>query len=297
MGHLTRLRFLLILVAALSVRIEAQDLAGQWQGTLHPGSRELRVILQISKTEAGGWVAAMHSIDDDPDAWDVSLLIVDGSSFKYSVDSVRGKYEGQISDDGASIAGIWTLGRDRPLPLELRRAGKETAWTTPNQHKVQFIGVENNVKLEVLDWGGSGRPLILLAGLGGTAHVFDRFAPILSGSYHVYGITRRGFGKSSAPTPTSENYTADRLGDDVLAVIDQLNLNKPVLVGHSIAGEELSSIASRRPEKVAGLIYLDAAYSYAYYDPAHGGFDIDLAETRRKLGQFQGVATIDTKSI
>ena len=68
-------------------------------------------------------------------------------------------------------------------------------------HTVQFIAVENNVKLEVLDWGGSGRPLVLLAGLGNTAHVFDKFASKLTGAYHVYGITRRGFGASSAPSP------------------------------------------------------------------------------------------------
>jgi hypothetical protein len=43
-------------------------------------------------------------------------------------------------------------------------------------HTVQFIAVENNVKLEVLDWGGSGRPLVLLAGLGDTAHAFDKCA-------------------------------------------------------------------------------------------------------------------------
>src|SRR5882757_7351326 len=105
-----------------------------------------------------------------------------------------------------------------------------------------------------------------MAGLGGTAHSFDQFAPKLIGAYHVYGITRRGFGASSAPAPANTNYSADRLGDDVLAVVDSLKLNRPVLVGHSIAGEELSSIGSRYPDEVAGLIYLDAAYSYAYYD-------------------------------
>jgi pimeloyl-ACP methyl ester carboxylesterase len=51
-------------------------------------------------------------------------------------------------------------------------------------------------------------------------------------------------------------------------VLDQLKINRPVLVGHSLAGEELSSIGSRRPDKVAGLAYLDAAYGYAYYDPS-----------------------------
>ena len=82
--------------------------------------------------------------------------------------------------------------------------------------------------------------LIFLAGLGNTAHVFDDFAPKLTPEYHVYGITRRGFGASSAPAPDTANYSADRLGDDVLAVLDALKLERRVLVGHSIAGEELS---------------------------------------------------------
>ena len=85
--------------------------------------------------------------------------------------------------------------------------------TTPRH--IQFISVESNVKLEVLDWGGSGRPLVLLAGQSNNAHGFDKFAPKLTGSYHVYGITRRGSGAPSCTPPTRENYAADRLGDDV----------------------------------------------------------------------------------
>jgi non-heme chloroperoxidase len=135
----------------------------------------------------------------------------------------------------------------------------------------------------VLDWGGSGRPLVLLTGLGNNAHVFDKFAPKLTDTYHVYGITRRGYGASSAP---ATGYSADRLGDDVLAVVDALKLNKPVLAGHSIAGEELSSIGSRHPEKVAGLIYLDAGYSYAYHDRSHGDLRMDLVLLEKKLDQM-----------
>src|SRR3981189_2911212 len=63
-------------------------------------------------------------------------------------------------------------------------------------------------------------------------------------------------------------------------------LNRPVLVGHSIAGEELSSIGSRHPEKVSGLIYLDAGYSYAYYDRSRGDFTLDAIEVRKKLEQL-----------
>jgi pimeloyl-ACP methyl ester carboxylesterase len=126
---------------------------------------------------------------------------------------------------------------------------------------LQFITVDKDVKLEVLDWGGSGPPLVFLAGLGDTAHIFDNLAPKLINRYHVYGITRRGFGASSVPL---SGYSADRLADDVLAVLDFLKLNRPILAGHSIAGEELSSVGSRQPEKVTGWIYLDTAYSYAF---------------------------------
>ena len=157
-------------------------------------------------------------------------------------------------------------------------------WHDPSPHVVQFVTVEEDVKLEVLDWGGAGRPIVLLAGLGNTAHVFDGFAPKLSPEYHVYGVTRRGFGDSSAP---AYGYSADRLGDDVLAVLDALKLNRPVLVGHSIAGEELSSIGSRYPERVAGLIYLDAGYSYAYVPTGGNSLEFDLPELQKKLQQFQ----------
>ena len=53
----------------------------------------------------------------------------------------------------------------------------------------------------------------------------------------------------------------------MLAVIEALSIRKPVLAGHSLGGEELSSIGSRYAEKVAGLIYLDAGYTYAFYAP------------------------------
>lgn len=161
-------------------------------------------------------------------------------------------------------------------------------------HTVQFVTVAPDVKLEVLDWGGAGRPLILLAGLGFDAHVYDAFAPkLVSAGYHVYGITRRGFGASSKPKPDCENYSADRLGDDVLAVMDALKIEHPVLVGHSIAGEELSSIGTRHPERVAGLIYLDAGYPYAYYDAksVQGDPIVDTAALKKELNGLAVPAT------
>ena len=133
---------------------------------------------------------------------------------------------------------------------------QEAAWHDPSKHHVQFVTVADDVRLELLDWGGSGRPIVLLPGLGNTAHVFDGFADRLSGPYHVYGITRRGFGASSHP---KDGYDEQRLADDILSVLNSLEIAAPVLVGHSIAGDELTAIGAQHSERISSLVYMDAA--------------------------------------
>jgi len=106
-----------------------------------------------------------------------------------------------------------------------------------------------------------------LAGLGTTAHVFDGFAEKLTGSYHVYAITRRGYGASSRP---ASGYTEDRLVEDDLRVLDALNLAQLVMAGHSVAGNELSELGIHHHRRIGGLVYLDAlndgADDYTDYD-------------------------------
>ena len=177
-------------------------------------------------------------------------------------------------------ASLWIVGVSLLVSGSVLAQDRQTD-NTP--HTVRLIPVQESVKVEVIDWGGSGPALILLAGLGDTAHVYDKFAPKLVPSFHVYGITRRGFGASSVPPPENGNYSADRLGDDVLGVIDALKLNRPVLAGHSVAGEELSSVASRHPEKISALIYIDAGYPYALYDETHGDLVLDSIAMRGTL--------------
>jgi len=158
-------------------------------------------------------------------------------------------------------------------PVLARLAG---AGPDPSPHRVRLVSVDNDVRLEVLDWGGAGRPLILLAGGGDTAHVFDEFAPKLTTYRHVYGITRRGFGASGFSMPARP---MERLRDDVLAVMDALGIDRPVLVGHSIAGAELSAVAGSAADRVAGLVYLEAGYPYAFNNGA--GPTMDEFQQRR----------------
>ncbi len=150
-------------------------------------------------------------------------------------------------------------------------ASETATWRDPSPHDITFVTVDNGVKLEVLDWGGSGRALVLLAGYQ-TADEYDDIAPKLSAFCHVYGITRRGFGASSRP---DSGYSAHRSAEDVLRVLDALKLEHPVLAGHSFGGEDLFTIGAEHPALVAGLVFLDSADDPTLPSSAYGVAEVD----------------------
>ena len=147
-----------------------------------------------------------------------------------------------------------------PLLLFCRHAEPATGWRDTSPHRGQFVAVAPGVTLEVLDWGGSGPPLVFLSGLQDVAHGFDDFAPRFTDRYHVLAITRRGYG-SSSQSPSGYDL-ATRVAD-LRAVLDSLHLTRVALVGHSIAGDELTAFAGAFPERVSHLVYLDAAYDHS----------------------------------
>jgi non-heme chloroperoxidase len=135
------------------------------------------------------------------------------------------------------------------------RQNPSASWPDPSKHQRRFVTVEKGVNLEVLDWGGSGRPIILLAGSGNTAHVFDEFASMITDCCHVCAITRRGYGSSSRP---ATGYDDQRLADDIFQVIEREKIKAPVLVGHSMSGGEMTTLGRQHSDRLGGLIYLDA---------------------------------------
>jgi pimeloyl-ACP methyl ester carboxylesterase len=143
------------------------------------------------------------------------------------------------------------------LLVAIPAAAQQADGKDPSPHTIRLVAVDDTVELEVLDWGGTGPALVLLAGLGATAHHYDDLAPALSARYRVIGVTRRGHrGSSAAPG----GYGFARLAEDVLAVIDTLRLRNPVVIGHSFAGEEMHVLGARSSAKIRGLVYIDAAF-------------------------------------
>jgi len=155
------------------------------------------------------------------------------------------------------VGGLGLLAAHAVASPLLLQAG--APWRDPSPHQVRLITVESSVRLEVLDWGGLGPPVVLL-GCYLTAHVYDEFAPKLANQFHVYGITRRGIGASDHP---AGGYELQRSADDVLEVIDSLKLQKPILVANSCGGWVQTVLAAQHSDRLGGLVYLDAARSHA----------------------------------
>src|SRR5262245_27136719 len=133
----TRRVWLGLLVALFWSRaLCAQDLTGNWQGTVTPGTRSFRLIVHIEKADNGAWKATFANIDLEPDygLTEPANVTVKGSDFRSTLGNGR-SYEGRISRDGHTIAGTLNIGR--PLPLELTRATPATLWQHASPHSVQ----------------------------------------------------------------------------------------------------------------------------------------------------------------
>jgi pimeloyl-ACP methyl ester carboxylesterase len=155
------------------------------------------------------------------------------------------------------------------LLITSRGFGVPAEWKDASKHIIRFVEVEPGVRLEVLDWGGSGEPLMLLAGHGNTGHVFDDFAPRLTDGFRVFAITRRGFGASSQPT---QGYDLARMVEDIARVTHTLKLGRVNVAGHSIAGDEMTRLALTYPDNVGKLVYLEAAYDRVEAQRLEGSF-------------------------
>lgn len=131
----------------------------------------------------------------------------------------------------------------------------DAQWMDRSPHRSEFLTV-NSVKLHYLDWGGKGQSILFLHGLGDTAHIFDDLAPRFTNQFRVLGLTRRGHGQSEKP---DGGYDTATLVEDIRQFLDALTIQRVVLVGHSLGGDELTRFAGQHPDRVLKLVYLDAA--------------------------------------
>ena len=115
----------------------------------------------------------------------------------------------------------------------------------------------NGVDLYYRDWGGQGRPLVLLHGLASHSGIWDLVAPLLSHHARVLAPDLRGHGASSKP---DHGYDFDTVAEDVRNFWESLGLTFPVLVGHSWGGNVALQGGVTHVHQVAGLVMVDGGF-------------------------------------
>ena len=129
----------------------------------------------------------------------------------------------------------------------------QTRASTPTDRAVPGDGLT----LHARDWGGSGQPVVLLHRLASNARIWDRVrVPPGRAGLRVVAIDQRGHGASDQP---SSGYDFACVVRDLDAALAALELERPVLAGHSWGANVALQLAAGRPGAVAGLALVDGA--------------------------------------
>lgn len=121
-------------------------------------------------------------------------------------------------------------------------------WTLPSS---------DGVDLGVVEFGGSGRPVVLLHGLMGRATTWWSVARELLRHGRVLGADARGHGRSGRPA--AGGWSPERMALDVVELLIGLDAGPAALVGHSMGGLSALLAAARRPDLVSAVVVEDMA--------------------------------------
>ena len=115
-------RILILLTVTMAATLaRAQDITGDWQGTLDTGMGQLRLVLHITKAVDNSLKATLDSIDQPgANGIPVNSVTLKDSKLNLDITAIHGTYEGKVAPDAKTISGTWT--QMKPLPLEFKRA-------------------------------------------------------------------------------------------------------------------------------------------------------------------------------
>lgn len=119
----------------------AQNLAGDWRGTLGAGATSLPLVLHLTTAPEGKLDATLDSPAQGGYGITGSNAQISGSNFSFEVPSVHGSYSGTVSADGKTITGMWTQGKSLPLVLKQTASAAELAQVKPSPIDGDWAGV------------------------------------------------------------------------------------------------------------------------------------------------------------
>ncbi len=141
--------FTLVILSLVAVVAHAQDVSGDWQGTLNTGMGDLRLVLHITKAADHAWTATLDSVDQGANGIPVKSVRLNDSKLSLDVAAVQGTYEGTLAADGKSITGTWSQGKDLPLVFKKATAPIKT------EHKLAKPSDLDGTWMGTLDTGAT----------------------------------------------------------------------------------------------------------------------------------------------
>ncbi|HUP20219.1 MAG TPA: nuclear transport factor 2 family protein [Gemmatimonadota bacterium] len=160
----------------------------------------------------------------------------------------------------------------------------------------------NGIRLQYMDFGGSGLPLIFVQDIHNYFEhedpFFQRdlrsaFYTRFTDDHRVLATVKRGYGESADP---GWGYDVATHSEDLLGLMDALDIRRAVLVGRAPATQDLTWIAEHHPERVAGLVYLgNPVVIRSSQNPEARLFDENYARGSCDL-QERGIALVGART-
>lgn len=124
--------------------------------------------------------------------------------------------------------------------------------------------IADEVTLHYVQWGENGPPVVCTHGLTANAYCFQALADELAADHRVIAYDLRGRGDSDRP---EEGYSIPIYAHDLAELLTELELERPVLVGHSSGALVSLYLAAHRPDILSKLVLIDAGAPYPWLDP------------------------------
>ena len=112
----------------------------------------------------------------------------------------------------------------------------------------------DGVEIQIAQWEGEDKAILCIHGITANCRCWDVIADALSPSHRVLAMDLRGRGLSEAP---SAGYSMEHHCRDILAVLDDLGLERVVLMGHSLGAFISVVFGAKYPERVDSIILVD----------------------------------------
>jgi len=112
----------------------------------------------------------------------------------------------------------------------------------------------DGVTIQLAEWGKQGKPVLCIHGITANCRCWDVVASTLASDYRVFAMDLRGRGGSEKPV---SGYSVDQHCRDIVSLLDDLGLERPMIIGHSLGAFIALAFAALYPDKVDRAVLFD----------------------------------------